>query len=332
MRALLDRLLHGDHLGFDGGGEILRHLVDPGVAPELKSAVLVALRLRGEAPDVVSGMAAAMLAVAVPVSPPRDLPLVDTCGTGGDGKHTINVSTGAALVVAATGKVRVAKHGNRAVSSRAGSADVLEALGITLHRGGGEAAAALHKHGFAFLFAPAFHPAMAHLAPVRRALGVRTVMNLLGPLTNPARPDHQIVGAFDVAAAEKIALVLARLGGRGARVVTGAGYDEATPIAPFMAWDIGGGEVECREVDPAEYGFARCADGDLAGGSASENADALLQVFSGAHGPHRDAIALNAILTLEVAGVSRAEATVVVRDVLDQGEVLRLIESLRRRA
>jgi len=213
--------------------------------------------------------------------------------------------------VVAAGGLRVAKHGNRSVSSRSGSADLVEALGVPFASTPAEVGAALERDGFAFLFAPAFHRAAAGVAAARRALGIPTVFNLLGPLVNPARPTHQLTGTGGSSAAQRMAQALARLDLRRAYVVRGAdGWDEATPVGPFELHEVVPGRVRSRRVDPAEYGLARCSAGDLAGGDAAENAALLRAVLAGEAdldrsrrlGALRDAIVLNAALVLQLTG------------------------------
>jgi anthranilate phosphoribosyltransferase len=235
------------------------------------------------------------------VHPQRD-DLVDTAGTGGDGAQTLNISTAAALVAAAAG-AGVAKHGNRAVSSASGSADVLEALGFELELPAERIARSIDELGFGFLFAPAHHPAMRHAASVRRELATRTVFNVLGPLTNPAGARAQIVGVYSPGLVRTIAEVLARLGTRRAFVVHGAGgIDELSPCGPNLVCEVVEGEVRERTIDPEELGVARCAPDELRGGSPAENAQAIRNVFAGEPGGRRDAILLNAAGAIAASG------------------------------
>lgn len=313
---MLNHLLDRHDLSEAQAAELLHELVDPEVDPIVKGALLAALRAKGETPDEVRGMAKAMAEMAVPLPHRPTGPILDTCGTGGDGSHTINISTGAALVLAACG-VTVAKHGNRSVSSRSGSADVLEALGLSLASTPEAIGEQLARTGFAFLFAPAFHPAMKAVGPVRRTLAVRTVFNVLGPLSNPARPSHQVVGAFSIEACELMALALVGMVQKAYVVHGHPGWDEATPCGPFDLWIVSPEGVLHERRDPERYGLPRCAPEALGGGDAEENAAALRAVFDGQRGPHRDAIVLNAALGLEVMGlaagreaVARAEAAI----------------------
>src|SRR5687767_14254743 len=255
---------------------------------------LVALRLKGETADEIAGFAEAMRAHVVPVRPER-ADLVDTAGTGGDGAHTLNISTAAALVAAAAGAA-VAKHGNRAVSSSSGSADVLEALGFELELSPERIARSVDQLGFGFMFAPTHHPAMRHAAPVRRELATRTVFNVLGPLTNPAGARAQVVGVYSPELVLTMAEVLARLGARRAFVVHGAGgIDELSPAGPNLVGEVVDGRVRERTIDPLELGIARCEPVALGGGSPAENAATIRAIFEGVQDDgRRDAILLNA--------------------------------------
>jgi anthranilate phosphoribosyltransferase len=305
-QRVLEALLARQDLTADAAAALLRDLANDACAPPLAGALLVALRMKGETAAELRGFAQAMRALARPFAVPPGLKVADSVGTGGDASGSFNLSTGAALLAAACG-VPMAKHGNRSVSSRSGSADVLEALGIRLPETPDQAAAMLARDGFTFLFAPHFHPAMRHIAPVRKALGVRTVFNILGPLTNPAAPPCGVIGAFDLPTAQLVAEALAGLPIERYFVVHGEpGWDEATPCGPFALFDVRPGQVRRQRRDPLEYGLARCAPAALAGGDAAANAAALEAVLTGRdQGPHRDALVLGAGLVLEVTGKAR---------------------------
>ena len=290
---------------------------------------LVALSAKGETADEIAGCAEAMRAHVIPVTPAR-ADLVDTAGTGGDGARTLNISTAAALVAAAAGAA-VAKHGNRAVSSASGSADVLEALGFELELEPDRIARSIDELGFGFIFAPAHHPGFRHAAPVRRELGVRTVFNMLGPLTNPAAARAQIVGVYSAELAPVIAEVLCRLGTSRAFVVHGAGgIDELSPAGPNLVCEVENGEVRSRTIDPLDLGVARCAPGDLRGGSPEENATAIRDVLGGEAGPHRDAVLLNAAGAIAAAGHSAdlAEGLALATAAIDSGSAASRLDSL----
>ena len=301
IQATLNRVLDGHDLTRDEACEAMSSIMRGETTPAQIAGFLVALRAKGETADEIAGCADAMRGRVLAVHPRRD-DLVDTAGTGGDGARTLNISTAAALVAAAAG-AGVAKHGNRAVSSASGSADVLEALGFELEQQPERIARSIDELGFGFLFAPAHHPAMRHAAAVRRELGTRTVFNLLGPLTNPAGARAQIVGVYSPGLVRTIAEVLARLGTRRAFVVHGAGgIDELSPCGPNQACEVVGGDVHERTIDPEELGLERCSPEELRGGSPAENAQAIRNVFAGEPGARRDAILLNAAGAIAAAG------------------------------
>ncbi|MBX3230230.1 MAG: anthranilate phosphoribosyltransferase [Labilithrix sp.] len=292
-------------------------------------AFATALRLRGEGADVIVAAAEALREVMTPVAHEHEV-VLDTCGTGGDGAHTINVSTGAAVVVAACG-VRVAKHGNRSVSSRCGSADVLEALGIPTDLAPERQAAVLRDAGIAFLMAPAHHPALRHAAAARRELGVRTIFNALGPLVNPARATHQLVGVYDDALRPVVAAALGRLGVTRAWAVRSEdGLDEVSPAAPTRVSVLDGGAVEERVVTPADFGVEPVDLRALGGGDAAENAKALEAILSGAAHPAAGAVVLNAAAALVVAtGAKPRDATDEARTAIHEGRAREKLEAWR---
>jgi anthranilate phosphoribosyltransferase len=290
---------------------------------------LVALRIKGETAAEINGCAEAMREHVLAVKPKRD-DLVDTAGTGGDNAHTLNISTAAALVAAAAGAA-VAKHGNRAVSSSSGSADVLEALGFTLELPPERIERSIDELGFGFLFAPAHHPAMRHAAPVRRELATRTVFNVLGPLTNPAGARAQVVGVFAPDLVPTIAQVLLQLGARRAFVVHGAaGIDELSPAGPNLVAEVVDGRVIARTIDPLDLGVPRCDAKELGGGSPAENAAAIRRVFEGADGGARDAILLNAAGAIAAAGhaADLREGLEIAREALASGAAAERLDAL----
>ena len=300
---MLEQLLERRDLSEAEASNLLRALTAPELAPAMAGALLTALRAKGVTAAEVRGFADAMRALAhKPELPPR-MDAIDIVGTGGDASGSLNLSTGAALLAAACG-LPVIKHGNRSVSSRCGSADLIEALGFILPLDEIQAARCFAATGFTFLFAPYFHPAMKALAPIRAALGIRTVFNLLGPLTNPAAPRYRLIGAYDAASAELMAGTLSGMDIVRAWVVHGAaGWDEATPIGPFLAFDVTPGAIRRQEIDPAEFSLAPCRQSDLAGGDAAANLKSLLDVFAGRdRGPHFAALALQCGLALFIAG------------------------------
>jgi anthranilate phosphoribosyltransferase len=302
-RHALERLLEGRDLTEPQAAELLQGLTAPDLAPAVAGALLAALRLKGVTDAEVRGFAGAMRRLARKPALPDAPDAIDIVGTGGDSSGSLNLSTGAALLAAACG-LPVIKHGNRSVSSRSGSADLIELLGIRLPLDELQSAAYFAATGFTFLFAPYFHPAMKVLAPIRAALGVRTIFNLLGPLTNPGAPRFYLIGAYDAAAAELMAASLAGMDAERAWVVHGAaGWDEATPIGPFLAFEVRGGAIHRHHVDPRDFGLEACESADLAGGDAAANLLALRQVFEVRdRGPHRAALVLQCGLALHIAG------------------------------
>ena len=303
IQQALIRLLEHESLPMDEAQAVMDEIMEGRATPAQIGAFLIALRLKGETEDEVAGFAASMRDRAVHV-PVRDGGvLVDTCGTGGDGRHTFNISTTAAFVAAGAG-VRIAKHGNRAISGECGSADVLEALGVNIQLGPQDVARCLDEAGVGFMFAPLYHPAMRHAGPVRRELGVRTVFHLLGPLTNPAGANTQLLGVADGRAARIIARALARLGTRHALVVHGGGgLDEISLSGPTLCYEVRAGqdEPETFTISPAEFGLTPAPVEAVHGGSAAENAPLLRAVLDGAPGPYRDITVLNAAAVLYVA-------------------------------
>ncbi len=331
MTAVLERLLDRRDLSEAQAADLLEALADGRVKPAAAGAVLAALRAKGENAAELRGFALAMRRLARKPPVGDCAPLVDTCGTGGDGSSSLNLSTGAALLAAACG-LRVAKHGNRSVSSRVGSADCFEAMGFEAPRDAERAAACLRETGFTFLFAPAFHPAMKTLAPIRRDLGVRTIFNLLGPLTNPAAPSFQLVGACDRDSARRLAETFAGLPVERVFVVHGEnGWDEPTPVAPFTLFDVRPGSVREERRDPADYGLPRRHPQELEGGDAAFNARVLRLALTGAEGAVRDALVLGAALVLEVTGgaSSLRAAAAAAAAAIDDGSAARVLDRLK---
>lgn len=326
------RALEGHPMTESDAEDALRRLAGGMIAPAAAGALLVALRLRGETIEELRGFARGMRALAIRPPVPEALRrrAVDVVGTGGDGSGSLNLSTGAALLAAAAG-LPVVKHGNRSITSRSGSADVLAELGLPVPLEPDAAADCLAATGFTFLFAPRYHPAMKHIAPVRRAIGVRTLFNVLGPLSNPAAPAFHVIGAWSEDLAGRLAEVLSGLPVERAFVVHGEpGWDEATPCGPFTLFDVRPGRVTRERRDPADLGLPRCRPEALLGGSAVDNARALRAALGGEAGAHRDALALGAALALEVAGAApdAAAALDAANEALDAGRGVRLVERL----
>jgi anthranilate phosphoribosyltransferase len=293
--------LEGRDLSRKNARKIMHEIMRGETTQGQMSAFLVALRDKGETAEEIAGFAEAMREHVLPVRPARE-DVVDLVGTGGDGARTFNISTTAAIVAAAAG-AGVAKHGNRAVSSVSGSADVLEALGFTLEQPPERISESIDRLGFGFMFAPAHHPAMKHAAPVRRELGTRTVFNVLGPLTNPAGARAGVFGVFSPGLVRTIAEALVALDTRRAFVVHGAhGIDELSPAGPNAVCEILDGRITERTIDPRELGIERCAPTELTGGTPEENARTVHEVLSGVHGGKRDAVLLNAAGAIAAAG------------------------------
>jgi len=264
-------------------------------------AFLIGLKMKGETIDEIAGFARGMRAAARTIAPDVEGTLVDTCGTGGDVHNTLNVSTAAAIVTAAAG-IPVAKHGNYAITSKSGSADVLKALGIRIDLSPEKVKECIEKVGIGFLLAPVFHPAMKRVAAPRRELGVRTIFNILGPLTNPAGARAQVIGVFDLELCETIANVLALLGSERAMVVHGDGMDEISNIGETTIASLEDGLVSTYTVKPEDFGFERATIADIAGGTPEENARDIVSIFEGSEGPRRDIVVLNSGAAIHVAG------------------------------
>jgi len=329
IQELLARVLDGHDLTRAEAREAMQEIMRGDATQAQIAGFLVALRAKGETADEIAGCAEAMREHVLPVQPTRD-DLVDTAGTGGDGKSTLNISTAAALVAAAAG-AGVAKHGNRAASSQTGSADVLEALGFELELAPERIAQSIDELGFGFMFAQAHHPAMKHAAPVRRELGTRTVFNVLGPLTNPARARAQVVGVYSPGLVRPVAEALAQLGARRAFVVHGAGgIDELSPVGPNEICEVVDGGVRDRVIDPEELGVARTSLDELRGGTPEENAAAIRRIFAGEHGGARDAVLLNAAGAIAAGGHADdlREGIELARETLDSGAAAARLDEL----
>ncbi len=331
--GVLEALVEGYDLSADQARSVLSHVFAGETDPSVVAGLLVAWRAKGETAEEMHGMVEAMLEHCVRVE--LDRPAMDIVGTGGDQKHSVNVSTMAALCVAGAG-VAVCKHGNRAASSSVGTADVLEELGVTLEVGPEVVARSVREAGIGFCFAPAFHPAMRFVGPVRRALGIRTVFNVLGPLANPARPSRLLVGTADPDSAEKMAAVLGASGVERAWVVHAHdGFDElslATTSSVVEVVGDGSGSFEMRNwiLDPSSLGLRNATEDDVRGGDVATNADVVRRVLDGEQGPARDLVVLNAAAALVVA--DRAEGiedgVVAAAASLDSGAATRSLDQL----
>jgi anthranilate phosphoribosyltransferase len=331
LRDTLERLLDRCDLSEPEAEAVLEQLADGGSAPAMSGGILTALRAKGVVAAELRGFARAMRRLARRPQIPASVRGIDIVGTGGDGTGSLNISTGTSLLTAACG-IPVLKHGNRSVSSRSGSADVLEALGLRIPLDEEQALACLSASNFTFFFAPYYHPAMKAVAAVRAALGVRTIFNILGPLTNPAAPPFHLIGAYSLEVARLIAETLAGMDLERAFVIHGAqGWDEPTPIGPFTVFDVRPGGFEVRTRLPEEYGLSACAPERLAGGDALHNARALKAVlYAQDRGAHRDCLVLGTALCLELTGqVSSArEGVELAEAAIDSGASRRVVEAI----
>ena len=326
----IEQLLAGVPLGRVQARQVMDQVMAGEMTPVQVAGLLIALRARGETVEEMAGFVDSMRAHATPLRIPERA--IDTCGTGGDRAGTFNISTAAALVAAGTG-VPVAKHGNRAASSRCGSADVLEALGVNITLGPAGVEACLEEAGMGFCFAPTFHPAMRHAGPARRELGIRTVFNVLGPLANPGRVRRQALGVGASNLAPLMIRVLKDLGHERALVFYGEdGIDELTTTGPSHVFQLIGSELIDYELDPAQLGLKRSKPGDLAGGTPPENANLIMQILSGEAGPRRDVVLLNAAAALIAAGSTDewGEGLLIAADSLDSKRALEVLDRLVR--
>ncbi len=327
---LIRKVTEGEDLAAEEAHAAMTEIMEGEASPVQIAGFLTAMRMKGETVEEITEFARVMREHVVKVNPERR-PLVDTCGTGGDALKTFNVSTAAAFVAAGAG-VAVAKHGNRSVTSKCGSADVLEALGVKVQQTPEEVARCIDEVGFGFMFAPAFHPAMKHAAPVRRELGMRTVFNMLGPLTNPAGAESQVLGVYSPELTEVHAAVLGNLGCRRALVVHGeGGLDELSTLGETRVTETQNGHMTTYTVTPEDVGLTRATPEEVAGGTAEENAAMLTAVLEGESGPHRDIVLLNAAGAILVSGAAPtlAEAVEVAAHSVDSGAAREKLEQLR---
>jgi anthranilate phosphoribosyltransferase len=328
LKAAIAAVINGRDLSLEEAEAAMDVIMRGQATPAQIGSYLTALRMKGETVEEIAGSARSMRAHVVPVRPAHRGPmLVDTCGTGGDGKHTFNISTTTAFVVAGAG-IPVAKHGNRAASSRSGSADVLMALGGNLDLDAGEVAACIDEVGIGFLYAVNHHPAMRHAIGPRREIGQRTIFNVLGPLTNPAGATHQIIGVYDPALTETMAHVLDTLESRAAYVVHGAGgLDELSLSGPNLVSHLSNGQVRTAEIDPASLGLAPAPVESLAGGTPEENAAITRAVLGGEdRGPRRDVVLLNAAAVFSVEDGDWQRGLTTAAESIDSGAALDVLE------
>ncbi|SME93674.1 anthranilate phosphoribosyltransferase [Pseudobacteriovorax antillogorgiicola] len=331
MKQYLNKLFARESLSEQEANEAMNLLMGGRVSPEEVGAFLGALRGKGETIEEITGCAKSLRDHAIPLRIKRT-DLIDTCGTGGDGANTFNISTTNAFVIAAAG-LGVCKHGNRSISSKCGSADVLEELGVPIDLEPERVAESIDRYGFGFLFAPKFHPAMGHVVPIRRNLGARTIFNLLGPLVNPAFTKRQVMGVYDRKMLEPFAYVLASLGAEEVMLVTGDdGLDEITTTTTTQVAHLKDGQVKTYTIDPRDYGIDLARAEDLAGGDRKTNADIITRILRGDdHGPKRDIVAINGAAALLVGGKvsDLGEGLKAVHDILDQGKAWEVLQAVR---
>jgi anthranilate phosphoribosyltransferase len=329
--AAIGKLVEQQHLTEEEAAQAMRQIMEGEATSAQIAAFLIALRIKGETIAEITGCARVMREKATRIRAPYPN-VIDTCGTGGDGSQTFNISTTAAFVVAGAG-VPVAKHGNRAMSSRCGSADLLQALGVAIELSPEMAETCLAEVGITFLFAPSFHSAMKHAIGPRREIGVQTIFNILGPLTNPAGAKQQLLGVSRRALAEPMARVLGNLGSARALVVHGHdGLDEITTTGETYLTDLDAGKITSYSITPEQFGLRRVVRGALVGGDAPHNAAITLAVLEGKHGPHRDVVLLNAAAALMVAGRATEvhEGLQIAAHAVDSGAALEKLRRLQR--
>jgi anthranilate phosphoribosyltransferase len=328
MLNYLARLIEGQNLTIEEAESLLGAFFDGATDAQIASA-LTALRMKGETAEELAGMAKGMRESAIRIRPRVSGTLVDTCGTGGDSTNTINVSTAAAIVAAACG-VPVAKHGNYAVSSRCGSANVLEALGVNISSPPERVESIIESVGIGFMLAPLFHPAMKRVAHIRKEMGIRTVFNVLGPLTNPAGAEAQVVGVYSPALCEKIANVLNLLGTKRAMVVHGSGLDEISNTGSTFVSELCDGVVRNYVVDPRDLGYPLADLNEIAGGTPDENAERLVRILKGEKSRARELVAMNAGAAVYVSGIASSlrEGCAIAEGAISSGSALETLKTL----
>ncbi|HEX74443.1 MAG TPA: anthranilate phosphoribosyltransferase [Dehalococcoidia bacterium] len=331
IREAIEIIVSGRSLSFEQAAGVMEEIMSGDASPAQFASLVTGLRIKGETVDEIAGLASVMRTRAIPVvvTPP----VLDTCGTGGDNSATFNISTAVAFVAAGAG-LKVAKHGNRAMSSHCGSADVLEALGVKIDLGAEAVAECVERVGIGFMFAPVFHPAMKYATAPRREIGIRTVFNILGPLTNPARAESQVIGVPSQELGSKIASVLHRLGTKHSLVVHGIdGMDEISISGKSLIWNVNqSGTLSPYQISPQDLGFNEASLAEIKGGTPEENAEMLHRILGGERSPRRDVVVMNAAAAL-VAGnraLDLREGTRLAEEVIDSGQALKKLDRLVR--
>jgi len=329
IKEMLKKVVMRENLSFAEAREVMEQVMDGKATPAQIGGLLTALRMKGETVEEIAGCAQAMKTKAHSINS-KHRTLIDTCGTGGDGSGTFNISTTMAFVVAGAG-LPVAKHGNRSVSSKSGSADLLEALGVKIDLSPDEVKSVLNEIGISFLYAPVFHQAMKHAIGPRREVGIRSIFNILGPLTNPACAKVQVLGVYDPDLTETMAQVLERLGVETAYVVHGAGgLDEISTLGPTKISCLRQGSVKTYTINPEDYGFSRVKLADLQGGEAGKNAQITRNILEGQKGPYRDIVLLNGAVAIMAGGIAKdiSAGVKIAKEILDSGKALEKLEQL----
>ncbi len=329
IKEAIASVVKGSDLSESEMTAVMEEIMTGGASPAQIGSFITALRMKGETVDEITGAARVMRAKVTKVACPPDA--VDTCGTGGDESMTFNISTASAFVAAGTGLV-VAKHGNRSVSSKSGSADVLKALGVNIEAEVSRVEECLKEAGIGFLFAPMLHGAMKYAAPVRREIGIRSIFNILGPLTNPAGAKNQIIGVYDPPLTDLVAKVLFNLGSNHAFIVRGEdGLDEITLTCETKITELKGSSIRSYHIKPEDFGFTRCSPGELKGGDPEENARIIMDVLKGENGPRREIVLLNSAAAITAGGRAKTleEGIAVARGSIDTGSALKKLEELR---
>jgi anthranilate phosphoribosyltransferase len=331
IKEAISLLIDGKSLTFEQAAEVMEEITTGAVTPAQFGAFVTALRIKGESPEEIAGLASVMRAKSVRVE--TNEPVIDIVGTGGDNSHSFNISTAAAFVAAGAG-LKVAKHNNRAMTSQCGSADVLEALGMKIELNAAQVQDCIEKVGIGFMFAPLFHPSMKFAAAPRREIGIRTVFNILGPLTNPALAEAQVLGVASAELGEKMVRVLKRLGTKRALVVHGLnGMDEITVAGKSRVWELSDGEITRYDISPDDFGIAEASVETLVGGTSEENAKILRSVLGGEKSPRRDAVVLNAAAGIALSQKNKGvpalkEAAQIAIETIESGKALEKLEKL----